>query len=100
MEIVRAQPLELRIDAQGELRSNKATPLKVPGENWAQRQLAWVLPEGSTVEAGEVIARFSAERSELEVGCDFCGRQYRFDAIDVAQLFSAQATSAGSASSS
>ena len=35
---------------------------------------------------------------ELEVGCDFCGRQYRFDAIDVAQLFSAQATSAGSAS--
>lgn len=39
-----------------------------------------------------------AERNELEVGCDFCGRQYRFDAIDVAQLFSAQATSAGSAS--
>lgn len=67
VEIVRAQPLELRIDAQGELRSNKATPLKVPGENWAQRQLAWVLPEGSTVEAGEVIARFSAERSELDL---------------------------------
>lgn len=28
-----------------------------------------------------------AERGEIEVGCDFCGRQYRFDAIDAAQLF-------------
>lgn len=45
-------------------------------------------------EADSVIA----ERSELEVGCDFCGRQYRFDAVDVAQLFSAQASSPGSAS--
>jgi molecular chaperone Hsp33 len=32
-----------------------------------------------------------AERGEIEVGCDFCGRQYRFDAVDAAQLF----TSAG-----
>ena len=28
-----------------------------------------------------------AERGEVEVGCDFCGVQYRFDAIDVAQIF-------------
>jgi molecular chaperone Hsp33 len=28
-----------------------------------------------------------AERGEVEVGCDFCGRQYRFDAVDVAQIF-------------
>lgn len=28
-----------------------------------------------------------AERSEIEVGCEFCGAQYRFDAIDVPQLF-------------
>jgi molecular chaperone Hsp33 len=28
-----------------------------------------------------------AERSEIEVGCDFCGRQYRFDAVDAAQIF-------------
>ena len=27
------------------------------------------------------------ERSEIEVGCEFCGVQYRFDAIDAAQLF-------------
>ena len=28
-----------------------------------------------------------AERGEIEVGCDFCGQQQRFDAVDVARLF-------------
>ena len=28
-----------------------------------------------------------AERGEIEVGCDFCGQQYRFDAVDTAQIF-------------
>jgi molecular chaperone Hsp33 len=28
-----------------------------------------------------------AEIGEIEVGCDFCGQQYRFDAVDAAQLF-------------
>jgi molecular chaperone Hsp33 len=27
------------------------------------------------------------ERGEIEVGCDFCSAQYRFDAVDVAQIF-------------
>jgi molecular chaperone Hsp33 len=29
------------------------------------------------------------ERGEIDVGCDFCGRQYRFDAVDATQLFAA-----------
>jgi molecular chaperone Hsp33 len=28
-----------------------------------------------------------AERGEIEVGCEFCGAQYRFDAVDVGELF-------------
>ena len=28
-----------------------------------------------------------AERADVEVGCEFCGKQYRFDAVDAAQLF-------------
>ena len=28
-----------------------------------------------------------AERGSVEVGCDYCGAQYRFDPVDVAQLF-------------
>jgi molecular chaperone Hsp33 len=28
-----------------------------------------------------------AERGEIEVSCDFCGKQYRFDAVDAARIF-------------
>lgn len=28
-----------------------------------------------------------AERGQVEVGCEFCGLQYRFDAVDVGELF-------------
>lgn len=28
-----------------------------------------------------------AEQGQVEVGCDFCGAQYRFDPVDAAQLF-------------
>jgi molecular chaperone Hsp33 len=28
-----------------------------------------------------------SERNNVEVGCDFCGQQYQFDAVDAAQIF-------------
>jgi molecular chaperone Hsp33 len=28
-----------------------------------------------------------AERGHVEVGCEFCGQQYRFDAVDVGEMF-------------
>jgi molecular chaperone Hsp33 len=34
-------------------------------------------------EADEILA----ERGDIEVGCDFCGHQYHFDAVDAARLF-------------
>ena len=34
-------------------------------------------------EAEEILA----ERGDIEVGCEFCGLQYRFDPVDAAQLF-------------
>ena len=30
-----------------------------------------------------------AERGEVEVGCEFCGARYRYDAVDVGELFTA-----------
>jgi len=30
-----------------------------------------------------------AEQGEIDVACDFCGQQYKFDAVDAAQLFTA-----------
>jgi molecular chaperone Hsp33 len=28
-----------------------------------------------------------AEREQIEVGCEYCGQQYHFDAVDAAQIF-------------
>jgi molecular chaperone Hsp33 len=35
------------------------------------------------------------ERGEIEIGCDFCGKQYRFDAVDVGALFTAATNQPG-----
>jgi len=32
-------------------------------------------------------ASIVSEQGQIEVGCEFCGQQYRYDAIDAAQLF-------------
>ena len=44
----------------------------------------------------EEIVGILAERDDIEVRCDFCGAQYRFDRIDAEQLFAADATAPGS----
>ncbi len=28
-----------------------------------------------------------AERGDVDIGCDFCGQHYRFDPVDVGELF-------------
>lgn len=35
----------------------------------------------------EEVESILTERENVEVGCDFCGAQYRFDPVDAAQLF-------------
>ena len=35
----------------------------------------------------EEVLSLVAERGEAEVGCDFCGEMYRFDPVDVGELF-------------
>ena len=35
-----------------------------------------------------------AERGEVEIGCEFCGRQYRFDPVDVGEMFTPPADQA------
>jgi molecular chaperone Hsp33 len=39
-----------------------------------------------------------SEREDIEVGCDFCGRQYRFDAVDAAELFTTVPPTPGTSS--
>jgi molecular chaperone Hsp33 len=44
----------------------------------------------------EEIRSVLAERGEVEVRCDFCNRAYRFDRVDVEQLFAAAPAADGS----
>lgn len=67
IEVLTMQPINLTVEAEGQLKAVNSTPLTVPGERGAQRQLIWMLPEGSPVMAGEVIARFSAEGAKLDL---------------------------------
>ena len=67
LEAVVAVEVVLSVQAEGELKSAKSTPLMVPGQNWSSRRLVWMVPEGSLVKKGEVIARFSAEEGEQQL---------------------------------
>lgn len=67
VEEVRAAPLLLLIEAQGELKAAVATKLTVPGQARSTRQLVWMVPDGSRVAKDEVVARFSAEQTRLEL---------------------------------
>lgn len=60
-------PIELVLEADGQLKSVKATPLLVPGAQWARRQVVWMKADGSQVQKDEVVARFSAAQGELEL---------------------------------
>lgn len=66
-EVVSPASAEFWIRAQGELKAAKATPLRVPGQNFARRQLVWMLPDGSPVKAGDLVARFEAAQSKLQL---------------------------------
>ena len=41
----------------------------------------------------EEVDSILAEQGQIEVGCEFCGQQYRFDPVDAAQIFVAPAIS-------
>lgn len=60
-------PVRLEVAVEGEIRSSKATPLTVPGKQWTSREPIWLLTDGEPVIAGQLIARFSTQQSELEL---------------------------------
>lgn len=67
LERVQAGPLDFIVQGEGELRSAQSTPLLVPGQLFTPRQVSWMLPDGSPVAKGEVVARFSAEQSKQDL---------------------------------
>jgi len=55
------------IVVDGEIIAANKTPLTVPGQGWDGRTLIDMLPEGSLVKKDQVIARFDAPKSRMEL---------------------------------
>ena len=51
----------------------------------SRARVATMLQNLGAGEAQDILA----EQGQIEIGCDFCGAQYRFDAVDVGALFQA-----------
>jgi hypothetical protein len=66
-ETAAVAPANFVLRAEGQLRAEAATPLRVPGDGFGQRQLVWMVADGSPVKAGDVVARFGAEQTEVEL---------------------------------
>ena len=54
-ETVAAAPVEFWVRAQGELKAAKATPLRVPGQNFARRQLVVQPVDAAVLQVGQRI---------------------------------------------
>ena len=86
LERVDLEPARLVVYGEGSLNSTKPTALVVPGTQWSQRQLRWVLPDGSWVKKDEVVARFTAEQSKLNLATAMVDLQRNALARDAKQM--------------
>jgi len=55
------------LEADGEIRAAANTPLAVPGSGWSSRVLVEMIPDGSSVTKGQVVARFDAPQARAEL---------------------------------
>jgi len=55
------------VNGEGSLRSSKPTKLTVPGQQWSPRLLTFAVADGTWVREGDVVARFAADQSKMEL---------------------------------
>jgi multidrug efflux pump subunit AcrA (membrane-fusion protein) len=66
-EIAASRPWHETLEVDGDIKAAASTPLSVPGAGWDSRELMEMVPEGSEVRKGQVVARFDAPRSRMEL---------------------------------
>lgn len=65
-ETVDARPWRETLIATGEIKAVDRTILKVPGSNWEQRRIIWMVADGSRVKKGDLLAQFDAPDAQLK----------------------------------
>jgi multidrug resistance efflux pump len=58
------------LEADGEIKAAASTTLTVPGSGWTSRVLVEMVPDGSSVRKGQVVARFDAPQARAELSQD------------------------------
>lgn len=66
-ETLAARAWSETLAADGEIKAAATTPLLVPGGGWERRVLLQMVPDGSSVRQGQVVARFDAPQSRMEL---------------------------------
>ncbi len=61
---VASGPFERHIEAEGNLKAAQAAPVIAPFEAQGQLKVAWLVPDGSKVKAGDVVVRFDPTEME------------------------------------
>ncbi len=67
IEVVTHRAWHETLQAVGEINSAAKTLAKVPGTGWETRRLVSMVPDGSVVKKGQVIARFDAPQARAEL---------------------------------
>jgi multidrug efflux pump subunit AcrA (membrane-fusion protein) len=66
-ETLAARPWNETLEVDGEINAAANTPLAVPGSGWSGRVLVDMVPDGSSVRKGQVVARFDAPQARMEL---------------------------------
>lgn len=66
-ETLAPRPWLETLTVDGEIKAAASTPLTVPGNGWSQRILVDMVADGSSVQKGQVVARFDAPQSRMEL---------------------------------
>jgi len=66
-EALAARAWNETLEADGEIKATASTPLAVPGSGWSNRILVEMVPDGSSVTKGQVVARFDAPQARMEL---------------------------------
>jgi multidrug efflux pump subunit AcrA (membrane-fusion protein) len=66
-ETLAARAWSETLDVDGEITAATSTPLAVPGSGWSSRVLVQMVPDGSNVTKGQVVARFDAPQARAEL---------------------------------
>ncbi len=64
---VKQGPFSISIKTSGEIRATNSTTLTVPSGRFNQIQVVYLIPEGTTVKAGDVVVRFSTSEVDKTI---------------------------------